>query len=251
MQSPLVKPPRSIAGLVARRECWALTPLGRLVVVVGLVAIVLGSLRLAYPFLAVTDRTRGKVLVVEGWTPIYTVREAASEFRRSPYQQVLVVQGVYDAEEQARFGCDTSGEVPRLLVQYGVPQRLIQGIFYPAAERDRTYHSALAVRHWLSEHGAAVDSIDVATKGAHARRSRLLYEKAFGPAVRIGVIALRDRAYEPARWWRSSEGIREIPFQALAYLYVRFLFAERASDSRNTEFRGECGRALGHRSPTE
>ena len=89
-----------------------------------------------------------------------------------------------------------------------------------------------------------MDSIDVVTKGAHARRSRLLFEKVFGSDVKVGVIALRDRSYESSRWWRSSEGIREIPFQAIAYLYARFIFSERASPSLTSTaevFRGECG----------
>jgi DUF218 domain len=241
MQSLPTERRRSIGGLVVRRECWALTPLGRLVSVAILAAIVLGSLRVAYPFLAVTDRAQGQVLVVEGWSPEYTVREAASEFRRGRYQHVLVVKAVYDTPGEAGFDCGTSGQMARLLVRNGVPPRHVHAIYYPPEERDRTYHAALAVKHWLSEHGAAVRSIDVATKGAHARRSRVLYEKAFGPGVRIGVIALRDRAYEPEHWWRSSEGIREVPFQALAYLYARFLFSERASNPPDIEkLRREC-----------
>jgi hypothetical protein len=231
---------RSIGGLVVRRECWTLTPLGRLVSVAILAAIVLGSLRVAHPFLAVTDRAQGQVLVVEGWTPEYTAKEAALEFERGGYQHLLVVKGVYDTHE-AGFDCGTSGQIARLLVRNGVPQRHVHAIYYPSEERDRTYHAALAVKHWLSQHGAAVRSIDVATKGAHARRSRSLYEKAFGPGVRIGVIALRDRAYDPGHWWRSSEGIREVPFQALAYLYARFLFSERASNPPDIErLRREC-----------
>jgi len=39
------------------------------------------------------------------------------------------------------------------------------------------------------------------------------------------VIALRTGRYDPAHWWRSSEGIREVPFEAIAYLYARFLFS--------------------------
>ncbi len=240
MQSRPAQRGRSIGGLVARRECWALTPLGRLVSLVIVGAIVLGSMRMAHPFLAVTDRAHGQVLVVEGWSPDYTAKEAALEFGRGGYQHLLVVKGVYDTHE-AGFGCGTSGQIARLLVRNGVPQRHVHAIYYPSEERDRTYHAALAVKHWLSEHGAAVRSIDVATKGAHARRSRVLYEKAFGPGVRIGVIALRDRAYDPGHWWRSSEGIREVPFQALAYLYARFLFSERASNPPDIEkLRREC-----------
>jgi hypothetical protein len=252
MESQLTKPRRSIAGLLVWRECWALTPLGKLLALGVIAAIILSSLRVAYPFLAVTDPAHGQVLVVEGWTPTYMIKEAASEFKRGSYRHLLVVKGVYDTDEKPAFGCDASGNVAMLLVRHGVPPQLVHGIYFSAAERDRTYHSALAVKRWLSEHRSMVDSIDVVTKGAHARRSRLLYEKVFEPGVKVGVIALRDRSFEPTHWWRSSEGIHEIPFQALAYLYARFLFSERASFTlTGEEFRGECSPVTARRADSE
>ena len=96
---------------------------------------------------------------------------------------------------------------------------------YEAVEKDRTYHSALALKRWIAEHEAEVTAINVATPGVHARRSQVLYAKALGSRVKVGVVALRDKKYDPAHWWRSSEGMREVPFEALAYLYVRFVFS--------------------------
>ena len=66
--------------------------------------------------------------------------------------------------------------------------------------------------------------LDLATLGPHARRSRLLYEKAFGPQVKIGIVALVNREYDPAHWWRTSEGVREVIGEGIAYMYARFLF---------------------------
>jgi hypothetical protein len=63
--------------------------------------------------------------------------------------------------------------------------------------------------------------MDVITLGPHARRSRLLYQKAFGNAVSLGVISLADPAYDSRYWWRSSEGVREVWGEAVAYLYAR------------------------------
>jgi hypothetical protein len=80
------------------------------------------------------------------------------------------------------------------------------------------------VRDWLRQSDAPITSLDVVTLAAHTRRSRLLYQKAFGDEVNVAAIALEDRTYDPVHWWRSSAGIREIPFEALAYLYVRLLF---------------------------
>jgi hypothetical protein len=52
-----------------------------------------------------------------------------------------------------------------------------------------------------------------------------LYEKAFGKDVKVGVVALEDRYYEADHWWRSSEGVREILGESIAYIYARFFFS--------------------------
>ena len=69
-----------------------------------------------------------------------------------------------------------------------------------------------------------MSSFDIVTQGPHARRSRLLYEKAFGGDVEVGVIATEDPKYDPAHWWRSSEGVREVMSEAIAYGYARLFF---------------------------
>ena len=60
--------------------------------------------------------------------------------------------------------------------------------------------------------------------GPHARRSRLLFEKAFGRDTRVGIIALEDRDYDPAHWWKSSQGVRTVTDELIAYGYARLLF---------------------------
>ena len=84
--------------------------------------------------------------------------------------------------------------------------------------------SALAAKQWLETQGWSDSGIMVATLGSHARRSRLLYRRAFGSDVPIGVIALEDRAYDPAQWWRTSEGLKEMTSETVAYLYARLFF---------------------------
>ena len=84
--------------------------------------------------------------------------------------------------------------------------------------KDRTYNAALAVEQWFQENGVSVRSIDVMTLGPHARRSRLLFQKAFGKEVRVGVISVEDRDYDPDHWWASSQGVREVVGEAIAYI---------------------------------
>ncbi len=109
-------------------------------------------------------------------------------------------------------------------VNFGVPAGRTHVIMSLATRRDRTYHAARVSRRWLAEAGAAASSVNVATMGPHARRSRLLYQRAFGSHVRVGVIALAEQTYDPDHWWRYSSGIRDVVSESLGYLYARLLF---------------------------
>ena len=90
--------------------------------------------------------------------------------------------------------------------------------------RDRTYSSALALRDWLRAHDVQVRSLNIVTEGAHARRTRLLFEKALGPNVTVGVIAVPSPDFDARRWWRYSEGVEEVVTEGVAYLYAKFFF---------------------------
>jgi len=90
--------------------------------------------------------------------------------------------------------------------------------------QDRTYTSAVTLKRWLLQHGVQPTRIHLITDGPHARRSRLLYQKAMGAGVVIGVTSIPSQAYDQRHWWRYSAGVRNVIGEALAYLYARFLF---------------------------
>jgi uncharacterized SAM-binding protein YcdF (DUF218 family) len=83
----------------------------------------------------------------------------------------------------------------------------------------------------MDAHGIKPRQINVVTEGSHARRSRLLFQEAFGPEVKVGIIAFADPQFDPAHWWRTSEGVREVLGESIAYLYARFLFRPPESSS--------------------
>jgi uncharacterized SAM-binding protein YcdF (DUF218 family) len=177
-----------------------------------------------YPFLAVTSRTSGKLLVIEGWIHSDSIEQAANEYKSAHYQQVIVVAAVYDTGNKWDSGRYMPEYIARSLKTLGVPANCVQVVFCEVVKKDRTYHSAVAVKKWLQEQGMSVHSIDVVTVGPHARRSRLLFQRAFGTEVKIGVIAMAEKGYDPDHWWRSSEGVREVLFEGFAYLYAKFFF---------------------------
>ena len=205
---------------------------GKLVVALVLTASAYGLVHGMCPFLTVNNGGAGQIMVVEGWISTRRIEQAAQAFRHGHYQRVVVVRNVYQEGNKWESGRYTADYVAADLVERGVPKDKVEVLFCPVVRKDRTYSCALAVREWLEQNHTSVKSLDVATLAAHTRRSRLLYEKAFGSTVAVGAVALDDPAYDPVHWWRTSEGIREVPFEAIAYLYVRLFFHSADQDSK-------------------
>jgi uncharacterized SAM-binding protein YcdF (DUF218 family) len=110
------------------------------------------------------------------------------------------------------------------LKKLGVPEDLVQMVPSRVIGRDRTYSSAVALREWLREHDLQVRSINIMTENAHARRTRLLFRKALGSNVAVGIIAVPNPDYDARRWWRYSEGVREVIGEGVAYIYAKVFF---------------------------
>lgn len=211
-------------GLFERRLRWGLSRRGWLLLALLLAGLAVWLATGLGPFLGVTKRVPADVLVVDGWLPGYTLPQVAAEFRAGGYRQALVVRGLYESPDKYVSGRYMADYIAATLVEQGVPADAVHTVFCDVTQRDRTYHSARAAQEWLAARQGSVRGVMVATLGIHARRSRLLYRRAFSSDVPVGVIALEDRAYDPARWWRTSEGLKEMISETGAYLYARFLF---------------------------
>ena len=212
-------------GLLIRRERWSLSFMGRLCITLILAGAAFTFSCGVHSFLAVNDGGSGEVMVVEGWIGSRPLDQAAAAFRQGHYQFVVVVRDVYNTESKWTSDRYSADYVAADLVEHGVPKDQVHTLFCPVVQKDRTYHCAVAVRQWLQEQGNPVKSLDVVTVACHSRRSRLLYRNAFGSKVTVGAISLAALDYNPQRWWRTSEGVREVPFEFLAYLYAKLFFS--------------------------
>ena len=218
-------PRRAMWGLFDRRERWSLSWRGRLILAfaAGLISVLVFTS--VYPFLAITHRVNVNILVVEGWINEYAIRAAADEFRRGSYERVFTTGGpvkgtggyINDFMTSASVGAD-------LLRKAGVPDQSLQMVPSRVMDRDRTYGSAVALRNWFHDHNMAVSGIDVVTEDLHARRTRLLFQKAFGKDVQVGIIAVANVDYPANRWWHYSQGLKDVVSEFAAYLYARLLF---------------------------
>ena len=217
--------PRKFFGFFTRKERWGLSPRGCLAAIsFFLLAAALWLLNVQ-PFLAETRRADAKILVVEGWVHEFAIRAAVDEFKSGAYEKIYTTGGPVVGDGGYSNDFNTSASVgAELLKKNGVADGSLQMVPSHVAGRDRTYSSAVALRDWFRENKVAVRNINVLTEDVHARRTQLLFQKAFGPGVTVGVISIPDPDYDAKHWWRYSEGVREVLGESIAWFYAEILF---------------------------
>lgn len=217
---------RAMWGLLDHKPRWSLSWRGWLasLLLVGSIGTV--AFFTIHPFLAVTHREKTDILVVEGWMLPCTMDQAASEFANGGYQRVYTTGGpaagigkyISDYSTVASIGAG-------LLRQAGVPADKVQMVPSRVTVRDRTFNAAMALKLYFQTNHISPSAINVVTEGSHARRTRLLFQKAFGKEVTVGIISLPSCDYDPKHWWRYSQGVRDVIGEGIAYVYARFFFS--------------------------
>jgi uncharacterized SAM-binding protein YcdF (DUF218 family) len=221
-------------GIFTRKECWRLSWRGWLILALFACSGAVLLLFNVQSFLAVTNRGSTNVLIVEGWIHDYALRAAVAEFRDGSYQRVFTTGGPVEGSGGYINDYHTNASVgANLLKKYGLPDESLQMVPSRAIDHDRTYGSAVALRNWFREHDIHIRSLNVLTENVHARRSRLLFSKALGPEISVGIIAVPNPDYDARRWWRYSEGVKDVGSEAIAYIYARFLFHRWGPQDRN------------------
>jgi uncharacterized SAM-binding protein YcdF (DUF218 family) len=216
---------RKFLGLLNRRERWGLSWRGWVVLCLILLLSVRFIMLEIHPFLAATDRVDAHYLIMEGWVHEFAAQAAAEEFRRGGCQKIFVTGVPVKGSGEYTVDSNTEAYVGAgLLKRHGIAEEDLQRIPRRAVDRDRTYGSAIELRNWFHEHNLSVQSINVVTEDAHARRTRLLFQEAFGKSVKVGIIAVPNPEYDARHWWRYSEGVREVTSETIAYIYARFFY---------------------------
>jgi hypothetical protein len=193
------------------------------VVVVGfllLLALIIFLASSIHPFLAETDPVNGEVLIVEGWLPDYALGEALAVSRNREYPLMLTTgEPLPRGYHLSAYG--TYAELARaIMVESGAGSDSVIAVPSPAVRTDRTFASALAVRRWLSARGRLPQAVDVFSYGAHARRTRMLFQEVLGDSVRVGVFAGHDQGYNPDEWWATSRGFEDVVMETIGWAYA-------------------------------
>ncbi|GAB1417546.1 hypothetical protein MASR2M12_03110 [Bacteroidales bacterium] len=180
-------------------------------------------LRASYPFLSPTYKPVSKTLVIEGWIPESGLKEALTFYRTNHYEKMIITgvpitQWTYSSPFSNM--ADASAGSMRLL---HFNDTIYRAIIPSTIQRDRTYSTAVSMKMQLSRWGIASDNFDLYSMGAHARRSYLMFKKAF-PKSNIGLITSTDPSFDPIRWYASSRGFRTVFGEFVSYFYSLLLF---------------------------
>ncbi len=220
-----MNPQKPFLGLLQRRQCIVPTWRGWVLLLLALgiaVRIVMGGL---YGFLAVHDPQPGGTLVIEGWSSDYVIEGAVDDFRKTHYERICLTGGPIEFGNAMSEHRTYAEYAKALCLKLGLPVEALNAVPAPGVEKDRSYASARALAQWLREHGITDGKINIAGNGAHSRRTRLVYEKAFGPDSKIGISNVEERTFDPKRWWASSQGFRVVLDETIAYVYARLFFS--------------------------
>lgn len=200
------------------------TARGWLVLAGALLGLAAAVLHFLDPFLSVSRPVAAEALIVEGWLPDYALRDAVAEFRRGHYKYIIASGRTLPAHWLGSRFKSAADAAAAVLSAYGLETNQVVAVAPLEDRQDRTYASALAVRAWLEQSHPSLRAVNVYSLGPHARRTWLLYQKALGDKVRVGIIAHPDDDFDPKRWWKSSDGFSEVVGEGIAYLYARLLF---------------------------
>ena len=181
-------------------------------------------------FFSLTRPTVADVLIVEDWIGSDGIRAAAQEFKRGGYKYVVATGAV--PVESVEHDRSSYAEMARQeLAESGISTERIIVASPGEIEHERTFKSAVVAWQAIQRRGVRPVGINVFTRGPHARRSRLVYEKVYGPDVPVGVIAFIPAGYSAKPWWRSSERRKCLLKELVGYPFEVLLNSGRFSNS--------------------
>jgi len=168
-------------------------------------------------FLATTLPVDGDILVVESWFwESSAMKEVKEEFNHGHYKWLVAVGTPIESLDQK-----SSAEVAaRRLQELGVDESRIIMLPVPVMKLHQTYTFALALRNWLIRSKTQTTGVNVFTLGTHARKSLVLFKRALGSGIKVGVIAGTEDHFDASRWWLSARGIYWVIGRTFGYLYA-------------------------------
>ncbi len=146
--------------------------------------------------------------------------QAADWIRQGHYELVITTGGPAPVDLYRPEPVPYAELARDYLVRNGIAGSLLTAVPVPESAQDRTYLSAVMVREWLKKSERSVNALDVFSSGVHSRRTRKLYQLAFGSQTRIGITSARPTGYVPESWWTTSTGAKTVIAETMSWIWT-------------------------------
>jgi uncharacterized protein (DUF1684 family) len=190
-----------------------------------------------YDFLAIEEPTSSDVLVVEGWIPEKGLKNAIEFYYKNDYKW-MIITGVPITQWSYSSPYSNMADASAKSMKMMLFRDSIYTVSIPSnVVRDRTYSTAVALKMSMENGNVPNKNFDIYTVGAHARRSYLMFSKAF-PDRKIGLITDIDDSYDPPVWFKTSYGFRIVSSEFISYIYSRIFFYPIENEIRDLIIEG-------------
>lgn len=181
--------------------------------VLTLLGLILLTGRYLHGWLSVSDPApNARYLVVEGWVPDHALSAAISLADDSQATRVFTT-GIPLDQGSYLIGWKTYAEVAaQSLARLGMEPQRICPVPCSDVKTERTRAMATALKAILEKEPVPDTGrkINLVTLGTHARRSRAIFQDVLGPAWEVGVVSIPSISYDPALWYRQSDGAKTV-----------------------------------------
>ena len=212
--------------LIERKECWRVTWIGWIGILSFWGLVLLMFLFTIRPFLMPTKTIDADILIADkDLTYYHDLKKLSDEFRSKNYSMIICTGGLLEIGSNL-VEYKTWAELSAArLKKLGINEKAIVPIIPKPVERDKTFASALAVKNWLVQNKIQSKGINLISIGPYSRNSWMLYKKAIGEDIPVGIIAYEyGGEQDHKRWWKTSSGVRTVLDATIAYLYTKLVF---------------------------
>ncbi len=210
--------------LIERKECICLTwPSKILILLFVLITCYLSFTR--FPgYLSKSQPLNGEYLVLDGLLPDYAIEQAITIFDQNRYKAIIVMGGQLPSGHYIA-GKKTMAEITySTFIALGLDSASLILIKGQSVLKDRTYTSGLNLKIWFEAQNIQHTKIDILSVGCHAKRSQYLFKKALGKEFKVGVISVDDKGFNIKKWWKTSNGVRTVISEVVAFIYAYIFF---------------------------
>ena len=180
-------------------------------------------------FLAVNEPVGAGYLVIEAWMDKEELDQALEYFNAHDFAKAVFVGGpIYN--DFHRIDTSYAERAANYLQARGLPVDKLAIVNAPHSAQSRTFLNGVMVREWFKQQGISLTRLDVFSSSTHTRRSRDLYQLAFGGQTEIGIIASEPSGFNPAHWWKSNDR-KDVAVEFAGWFLVKCCFHPGAPGS--------------------